>query len=102
MRLPSIHMIMKVENICPNGGVGSPSSIRHGVQLKTKINIEDSNELAISPQNSTCFFSIMTFNAPEKSPPPPPAFCPKFSFQDLKMMYMHKTRKIFARSKGVM
>eukprot|EP00409_Alexandrium_fundyense_P006973 CAMPEP_0195045834 /NCGR_PEP_ID=MMETSP0347-20130606/18878_1 /TAXON_ID=2932 /ORGANISM="Alexandrium fundyense, Strain CCMP1719" /LENGTH=69 /DNA_ID=CAMNT_0040073737 /DNA_START=93 /DNA_END=299 /DNA_ORIENTATION=- len=66
-----MHMIMKQEKTCPNGGVGTPSSIKHGVQLKTKMNIEDSNELAINPQNSTCFFSMTTLSPSTKFDPLP-------------------------------
>ena len=37
--------------MCPNGGTGWSGSIRHGVQLNTKMNMEDSKELQMRPQS---------------------------------------------------
>ena len=37
-----MHITMKPAKMCPKGGSGCPSSINTGVQLKTKMNMEDS------------------------------------------------------------
>ena len=46
-----MHITMKPAKMCPKGGSGCPSSINTGVQLKTKMNMEDSKRQHTRPQS---------------------------------------------------
>ena len=65
--------------MCPNGGTGWSGSMRHGVQLKTKMNIDDSNELLMRPQSRIFLSSRMAPMALPKLLPVCPSLWPKFS-----------------------
>ena len=100
-RVPSRQKIMKPVKMCPNGGVGWCGSMRHGVQLKTKMNIDDSNEEQIRPQRRIFLSSRIALSALPNVEPPCASLCPKFSDHWLETYIMQSTRHTLARSNGV-